>query len=144
MYKGIKDVVKKVMEAEFLDVMFSTNATLLNEEMSKFLIESGVTRVVISLDAAKNETYKIIRSKDELEKVETNVKRLAELKKEYKTKLPVIRLSFVVQKNINEIQKFKEKWSEIVDYIDIQEQIDFEPVKEIEKWDTENFDLGKN
>ena len=31
----------KVMEAEFLDVMFSTNATLLNEEMSKFLIESG-------------------------------------------------------------------------------------------------------
>ena len=102
-------------------------------------------RVVISLDAAKNETYKIIRSKDELEKVETNVKRLAELKKEYKTKLPVIRLSFVVQKeNINEIQKFKEKWSEIVDYIDIQEQIDFEPVKEIEKWDTEkNFDLGE-
>ncbi len=145
MYKGIKDVVKKVMEAKFLDVIFSTNATLLNEEMSKFLIESGVTRVVISLDAAKNETYKIIRSKDELEKVETNVKRLVELKKEYNTKLPVVRLSFVVQKeNINEIQKFKEKWSDVVDYIDIQEQIDFEPVKEIEKWDIEkNFDLGE-
>ena len=61
-------------------------------------IAKGNIEVVISLDAAKNETYKIIRSKDELEKVETNVKRLVELKKEYNTKLPVVRLSFVVQK----------------------------------------------
>ena len=78
MYKGIKEVVKKIMNANFLDVIFSTNATLLNEDMSKFLIEAGVTRVVVSLDAAKDETYKIIRSKDELKKVENNVIKLAE------------------------------------------------------------------
>jgi radical SAM protein with 4Fe4S-binding SPASM domain len=145
MYKGIRDVVKKVMNTGFMDVMFSTNATLLNDEMSKFLIESNVTRVVISLDAANDKTYKTIRSKDELKKVDANVKRLAELKKEYNTQLPIIRLSFVVQKeNINEIQQFKEKWSDIVDYIDIQEEINFEPVKEVEKWDTEkNFELGE-
>ena len=38
LYKGIKEVVTKITKANFLDVMFSTNATLLNEEMSKFLI----------------------------------------------------------------------------------------------------------
>jgi len=145
MYKGIKEVVKKIMNANFLDVIFSTNATLLNEDMSKFLIEAGVTRVVVSLDAAKDETYKIIRSKDELKKVENNVIKLAELKKKYNTKLPVIRLSFVVQKeNINEIKLFKEKWENIVDYIDLQEEIDFDPVKKIETWDVEkNFEVGK-
>jgi radical SAM protein with 4Fe4S-binding SPASM domain len=144
MYKGIKEVVTKVMNANFLDVMFSTNATLLNEEMSKFLIESGVTRVVISLDAANEETYKIIRSKDELKKVEHNILKLVELKKKKKTDLPIIRLSYVVQKeNINELRMFKNKWENIVDYIDIQEQIDFNPVKDIEKWDTEkNFEVG--
>lgn len=81
MYKGIKEVVTKIMQANFLDVMFSTNATLLNEEMSKFLIKSGVTRVVISLDAATEDTYKIIRSKNELKKVENNILKLVELKK---------------------------------------------------------------
>lgn len=144
MYKGIKEVVTKVMSANFLDVMFSTNATLLTEEMSNFLIESGVTRVVISLDAANEETYKIIRSKDELKKVENNILKLVQLKKRYKTDLPIIRLSYVVQKeNINELRMFKNKWENIVDYIDIQEQIDFNPVKDIEKWDTEkNFEIG--
>lgn len=144
MYKGIKEVVTKIMQANFLDVMFSTNATLLNEEMSKFLIESGVTRVVISLDAATEDTYKIIRSKNELKKVENNILKLVELKKKYKTDLPVVRLSYVVQKeNIDELKVFKSKWENIVDYIDIQEQIDFNPVKEIEKWDTEkNFEIG--
>ena len=146
MYKGIKEVVTKITKANFLDVMFSTNATLLNEEMSKFLIESGITRILISLDAATKETYKIIRSKDELEKVENNIMKLVELKKMYNTNLPIIRLSYAVQKeNINEIKTFKNKWENIVDYIDIQELINFDPVKNIEKWDTEkNFEVGKD
>ena len=144
MYKGIKEVVTKITKANFLDVMFSTNATLLNEEMSKFLIESEITRVLISLDAATKETYKKIRSKDELEKVEYNIMKLVELKKKYNTNLPIIRLSYAVQKeNINEIKIFKNKWENIVDYIDIQELINFDPVKDIENWDTEkNFEVG--
>jgi molybdenum cofactor biosynthesis enzyme MoaA len=58
-------IIKFVEKASALDcvvdVMLTTNATLLDEEMSKRLLDSGLLRLWISFDAATKETYEKIR-----------------------------------------------------------------------------------
>ena len=56
-----------------------TNGYNLDEEMANFLIDLQYERVYISLDAAREETYKKIRGCD-LKHVEANLNRLLELR----------------------------------------------------------------
>jgi radical SAM protein with 4Fe4S-binding SPASM domain len=129
LYKDIRRVIEATREAGVMDVFLGTNATLLTPEMSEFLVDQRVARVEVSLDAATPETYKAIRSKDELPLVEQNVRALAEAKRRKSSQLPVIRLCFCVQpQNVSERQAFIDKWQDLVDYIDFQEMIDFEHV----------------
>ena len=129
LYKDIRRVIEATRAADVMDVFLGTNATLLTPEMSDFIVEQRVARVEVSLDAATPETYKRIRSKDELAIVERNVRALVEAKRRKRSKLPVIRLCFCVQpENVDERQAFLDKWKDDVDYIDFQEMIDFQYV----------------
>ena len=129
LYKNVREVVAKARQAGVMDIFFGTNATLLDEAMSEFLVEQRVARVEISLDAATRETYARIRSKDELERVEANVRKLVEVKRRLNSALPVVRLCFCVQpENLAEKDAFLAKWRDWVDYIDFQERVDFQYV----------------
>jgi len=86
----------------------------------------------VSLDAATPETFKKIRGKDELLRIEANLETLIQAKKDANSKLPVIRLCFCVQEdNIMEQKAFLEKWRGRVDYIDFQEMVDFNDVDDL-------------
>ena len=130
LYKDVKKVVSLCKKYNVMDVFFGTNGTLLKPEVSKFLIESKVARLEVSLDAASSDAYKKIRGKDELLKVEENVKNFLKIRKEMNSKLPLLRLCFCVQKeNVTEVEEFKNKWTNMgVDYIDFQNMVDFSGV----------------
>lgn len=129
LYKNIREVIAKVREAGVMDVFLGTNATLLTEALSEFIVDQRVARVEISLDAATRETYKKIRSKDELDRVEHNLRKLIEVKRRKGSTLPIVRICFCVQPlNVHERDMFKEKWKDWADYIDFQEMVDFGPV----------------
>jgi len=132
MYKDIKEVVKLVKKAGILDVFFSTNGILLNDEIIEAIIDNKITRVKISLDAATEETYKKIRrGAPSLKITEDNIKKIISWKKKKNSRLPIIRLSFIVMDiNKHEITKFIDKWKNEVDYIDFQKLIDFSYVGE--------------
>ena len=104
-----------------LDIMFNTNGLLLNEDISRRLIESGLTRIMFSIDAATKETYKEVRGSDSYELVVKNIERFIEIKEEMKNVLPLVRVSFIkMHNNIHEIDKFKEIWRDKVDFFSIQ------------------------
>jgi radical SAM protein with 4Fe4S-binding SPASM domain len=129
LYKNVRQVVAKAREAGVMDIFFGTNATLLDEAMSEFLVEQRVARIEISLDAATRETYARIRSKDELERVEANLRKLVEVKRRRGSTLPLVRLCFCVQpENQQEKDAFLAKWRDWVDYVDFQERVDFRHV----------------
>lgn len=129
LYKEVKDVILACKTAGVMDIFFGTNAVLLDEELSYFLIEQGVTRLEVSLDAATEETYRKIRSKDKLNIVESNIRKFVEIRNSLGKKIPVVRLAFVVQdKNYHERELFLKKWEGIVDYIDFQQLSDFSSV----------------
>lgn len=126
LYKGIEDVIRYAKDAGVMDVILMTNGTLLTAELSEFLVSQEVSRVCISIDAATPETYEIVRGKNELDRVEKNVQGLADARKNHASALPIIRLSFcVTEDNQDEQEAFRDKWCDIVDYIDFQKINDF-------------------
>ncbi len=130
-YKGVREALEHVRKADVMDVFLGTNGILLTEDLSRFLVEQRIARIEVSLDAATPETYLKVRGKDELEKVEANLEKLIEIRKQMRSKLPVIRLCFCVQdENLHEQKAFLEKWDGKVDYIDFQEMVDFGNVDE--------------
>lgn len=131
LFKGIRDVLKMAVEARIMDIFLGTNGVLLTDDLSRFLVDQQVARVEISLDAAKPETFRKIRGKDELEKIESNIRNLVRIRNEAGSALPVLRLCFCVQDlNNGEVEEFKAKWKDVADYIDFQQLIDFSKVDE--------------
>ena len=109
-------------EIGVLDIYFSTNGLLLNEEISERLIKSGLTRIQISIDATTKETYDKIRPGGDYNKIIKNVLNFIEMKKKLNSNLPLVRANFVkTEFNHKELNDFLYFWKDKVDMIGIQE-----------------------
>lgn len=137
LFKGAQEVMADAADRGIMDIFLGTNGVLLAEQMSEFLVERQIARVEISLDAASRETYLKIRRKDEFDRIEKNIRKLVEIKRQRGSALPVIRLCFcVMDLNKHESQAFVEKWQSEVDYVDFQRFIDFHHVDELRETGT--------
>lgn len=126
LFKEVRETISYAKEAGIMDIILMTNGTLLTQELSEFLVQQEVSRVCISIDAATSETYEKVRGKDQLQKVEKNVRTLVETREKNGKLLPIVRLSFcVLDENKIEQTAFRDKWRGIVDYIDFQKVNDF-------------------
>ena len=119
------DLIKFIDYAKLkgiLDIYFSTNGILLKKEFSKKLIESGLTRIQISIDAFTQDTYNKVRPGGDLNKIIENVNNFLSLKKELNADTPLVRVNFVkTELNEHELDTFVELWKDKVDMIGIQE-----------------------
>jgi radical SAM protein with 4Fe4S-binding SPASM domain len=87
----------------------STNAHFISDENAKKTIESGLHRLIISVDGATQETYSQYRVGGQLEKVIDGTKKILEWKKKLKSKTPCVIFQFLVVKpNEHEIKKIQE------------------------------------
>lgn len=128
---NIKTILKKIKTIGAIDNFFITNGTKLDHNMNEFLIDNQFERLYVSLDAATSKTYKKIRGFD-LETVENNIDDFLKTRKEKKSNVPIIRVSFVQQEdNKDETDMFINKWKEKVDVIDIQEMRDFSNLEQL-------------
>jgi len=92
----------------------STNAHYLNDENAKQTIESGLDRLIISIDGTTQETYSSYRIGGKLEKVLEGAKNVVKWKKELKSKTPHIIFQFLVVKpNEHQIEEVKKLGKEI-------------------------------
>lgn len=121
----VKDLPERIEYARqqgFLDILMNTNGELFTEENLEKFLRSGITRLMISVDAHSPETFNKIRVGGNYEKVKENILRLVEIREKLGLKLPLIRTSFVLQRdNQHEVKEFKEFWQSKVDYVHIQE-----------------------
>lgn len=92
----------------------STNAHFLTEENAKKTIESGLSRLTISIDGTTQETYESYRKNGSLEKVIEGTKNVIKWKKELKSKTPYIIFQFLVVKlNEHQIEDAKKMADEL-------------------------------
>lgn len=87
-------------------VRITTNATLLNEERCRMLLDSGLNQILISFDSCNKENYEKLRFGADFEEVVANIKRLIGLKKKRTSRLPLISFNVTLNKdNIAEIRE---------------------------------------
>ena len=93
------------------------------------ILNSSVTRLFISLDAATQKTYNNVRvpvakrllKENRLNYVESSIKNFIKMRNNLNKKLPLVRVSFVaIKENLHEVENFKKKWKNIVDSVEIQ------------------------
>ena len=119
--KDIDQFITYAVQAGMLDVIITTNGTLLDEAMSRKLIEAGLTKLNVSLDATTEETYNKIRVGGDFKTTVSNIHTFLRVRKEMNRKLPKIRLSFVMTKiNAHEYEDFVKSWQEKVDSLGVQ------------------------
>ena len=161
MFSDIDKMWETANSVGIMDIFIFTNGTLLNDEMRKKILDHEISRVYVSLDAATEETYNKIRLTNKkieedtignnklkiikedinrLQSIEENIKELITLRDSRGLQLPQIRLSFAVQhRNKHEIELFKKKWENKVDFIEFQQtmNIDFDKLSRLseeERW----------
>lgn len=92
----------------------STNAHFLDKENARRTVESGLDRIIISIDGTTQETYSSYRIGGKLERVLEGARNLVECKKEMKSNTPHIIFQFlVVRPNEHQIEEVKELGKEI-------------------------------
>jgi radical SAM protein with 4Fe4S-binding SPASM domain len=87
----------------------STNAHYLNDENAKKTVESGLDRLIISIDGTTQDTYEAYRVGGNLSKVMEGTKNIIKWKKELKSATPFVIFQFLVvkpnQHQLAEVQK---------------------------------------
>lgn len=87
----------------------STNGHYLSEVNAEKIVQSGLDRLIISIDGTTQETYESYRVGGKLEKVLEGTKRVVAAKKKLKSKTPHIIFQFLVVKhNEHQVEEVKE------------------------------------
>lgn len=97
------DIIKYAKSMKNTVTIVSSNLTIQNKKMLEKIVESGLDILKISIDGASKTVYENIRGKY-YDMVLENIKYINSLKEKYKTKLPSMRIDFVIiDTNYNEI-----------------------------------------
>lgn len=92
----------------------STNGHFLNDKNCEKTIQSGLDRLIISIDGTTQETYESYRIGGQLDKVLEGTKNLIEWKKKLKSKTPHVIIQFLVVKpNEHQIDDIKTLGAEL-------------------------------
>ncbi len=97
-------------ESNGIKVELSTNCTLLDKENAKKLLKTKLSRLILSVDAVTEGTYKKIRRQGDFNKVMENINNFLEMKKESRSKTEIVLQLIVMKENKKEINDFVGKW----------------------------------
>jgi radical SAM protein with 4Fe4S-binding SPASM domain len=123
----LAEMIRVARESGVMDIRLGTNGLLLTRDLSRRLIEAGLTRLEVSVDAAEPETYRRIRQGGRLDVVERNIEAFLETRDQMGSDFPLLRLSFLkLPLNDGELGAFMDHWAGRADLFSIQEPIYFE------------------
>lgn len=110
LHKDIFEMIKYAKQNK-IKTFIQTNCMDLDTYISKQLIDSGLDLLVLSIDAADSQTYKIVRSGGDYERVVNNAMNFLQLKKSNGKKNPYTIVQMVYTKfNKDEVKKFYSFW----------------------------------
>jgi len=123
--KQIFEMIKYAKDNGIIDVKLNTNATMLNENASRKLIEAGLDNLVFSVDSAVKEEYEDIRRGAKFDKVVSNIIRFNEIRKnEYPDSKIRTRISMIVCDDVQNVEYARTFWSAMVDEFAYRKVID--------------------
>ena len=125
LHPGAADWIRLAGRAGIMDIRLGTNGLLLKKELIEALVDGPLTRLEVSVDAARPATYREIRG-GRLELLERSVDLFLETRARAGTEGPLLRLSFLkLDQNRGELEEFLARWRDRADLISIQGPIWF-------------------
>ena len=104
----------KYASAKGIYTATSTNAHYLNDERAKATVESGLDRLIISIDGTTQDVYQSYRVGGKLDKVLEGARNIVKWKKQLNRKKPFVFFQFLVVKpNEHQIEDIKKLAAEI-------------------------------
>jgi radical SAM protein with 4Fe4S-binding SPASM domain len=92
----------------------STNAHYLTDEVARKTVESGLDRLIISIDGTTQDVYKQYRIGGNIDKVIQGARNIVKWKKELKSKTPFVFFQFLVVKpNEHQVEEIKKLGAEV-------------------------------
>jgi radical SAM protein with 4Fe4S-binding SPASM domain len=123
--KDLEQCIAYAKSAGILNVYMVTNGTLLNAKRRTSMLDSGITKVFISVDAATSETYSRQRLSGKFDLVVKNILDFVEERDRRGLIYPLVRVSFLRNAlNIHEEEAFREFWQGKVDMLAFQKMND--------------------
>ncbi len=125
-------------------ISINTNASLLDQDNGRKLIEAGLDRLNISFDGYSRETYNNIRINLDYDKVINNIREFIALKKKLGTG-PKTKITFVcLKENIAEIKPFIKYWENKVNHVDISFARNWAGQIQVNGWEAVNRNVSRN
>jgi radical SAM protein with 4Fe4S-binding SPASM domain len=119
------EMIAYAKQAGVLDVMFNTNATRLDTQLSRRLIASGLDKLFFSFDSPNRDQYNQIRVGTDYDTVLANIKRFMEIRAEMESITPFTRVSMVFMRgNQHAWEAFRRLFEPIVDAVGYGEYVD--------------------
>ncbi|MBS4013227.1 MAG: radical SAM protein [Bacteroidetes bacterium] len=95
--KDVFDLIKTAKRLNYYTYL-STNGLLLTKDIAKKIINSGLDKIIISIDGTDQNTYSFYRQGGSLELVKCGVQKLLKLRLGAKNKTPYIVMQYMVNK----------------------------------------------
>lgn len=116
--KDVFNMIKYAKDKGLL-VHMTTNGLLLDNEKIKQIIDSKLDSLIFSFQGTNKEEYERIRNNKNYGLLESNVKKLVELRKKLNSNHPYIQVTTtILDENEKQIKEFYNKWNKIVDGVD--------------------------
>lgn len=97
LHPEIYSIIRLADERKYYSVI-STNGHFLDEQNCQKIIDSGLSRLIVSLDGIEQQSYEAYRKGGNLEKVASGIKRLSATKKQRNSSHPLLVVQFLVNK----------------------------------------------
>jgi MoaA/NifB/PqqE/SkfB family radical SAM enzyme len=124
LHPKIVDFIRYAKENGILEVIINTNATKLDVEMSKKLIDAGLDQIIFSFDGGNKKTYDKMRpgrfENNNFEKIYSNIKNFFSVRNELNSKFPTSKIQMVLTSDTrNEIEDFYSLFNPYVDDVTV-------------------------
>lgn len=117
------EMMKYVKTKRVSPVQFTTNATMMTEDIAQILIDIELDFISFSVDSIDHDTFGNIRKGADLQYVLKNIERFSEIKRGKSQDKPEIQVSVVKTENTNDsIDEFVEFWQSRVDRVRVYEE----------------------
>jgi radical SAM protein with 4Fe4S-binding SPASM domain len=121
LFPSLPETVAYGRDKGLVDAHLNTNGTLLTRAKARDLIEAGLTRLMISVDAATEETYRVARPGGSFTELTENIEAFLSERASRRSPTPLLRLSFCrASFNEKELCAFWRRWEGKADYFSVQ------------------------
>lgn len=108
-----------------LDLWLHTNGMLLTPGMARGLMDAGLTRLLVSLDAVTAATYAPLRPGGDLDVVQRHIRAFLAARAARGARLPLLGVCFVqMAGNAHELAAFRARWAGVADCVVVQTYLD--------------------